>query len=125
MSKWYFSLPVVAFLSFATACTFDQLEPVQEPDICNSITPTYSVDVKPIIDSKCAISGCHVSGFPTGDFSTFEGMSSRLESGLVNKRVIEFKDMPPPQSYGSGPTPLTTAEREIFKCWLADGHPEQ
>lgn len=74
---------------------------------------SLSVDVMPLIESNCAVSGCHLaSQSPT--LSTTAGVlnnSSRIRS------EVAAKTMPPA---GSG-LRLTDAERETIICWVQQG----
>ncbi|MCB0620140.1 MAG: hypothetical protein KDC32_15325, partial [Saprospiraceae bacterium] len=103
------------------SCTSDQLVIPVEADPCEEFFPTYAADVKPIIDECCAYSGCHVSGFPFGNFSTYENLESALANGAMYQRVVNYRSMPP--SYAPGPQ-MTTEERTKIECWLASGYPE-
>jgi len=77
----------------------------------------YSTVLAPLIESKCAVTGCHDSGSLNGDYTTYDLMKPNLDSGKVRQRVIEDKDMP------AGNVTLTDAQLDQFKCWLDDGHP--
>lgn len=72
---------------------------------------SYANSVKTIIDTKCAISGCHISGTGRQNFSTFAtvqnnaaGIKTRTQSG----------DMPRSGS-------LTADEKALIACWVDDG----
>jgi hypothetical protein len=108
-------------LCFSSACTFDQLDPA-EPGDCTNIEATYDTNIQPIITTYCSYSGCHVQGFPSGDFSTYSAMLARLESGSVETRTIGLMDMPPQNA--SGPKDLTPEDLELLTCWLSNGFPE-
>jgi len=112
----FFILIIVSL--FQTACTSDKL-PEPMPEVCDGLT--YDNGIKTIVDTYCAYSGCHVSGFIDGDFSTYEGMRSRLENGRIERRVIIDRDMPEP---GSNPDELTPEDFDDFKCWIDNGFPE-
>lgn len=62
---------IILFLSMAS-CGIEEEEKSEDPP---STSLTYA-DVKPTIDTSCAFSGCHVSGFQFGDLSTEEGVRS-------------------------------------------------
>jgi hypothetical protein len=105
----------------SNACTFDQLDPA-EPGDCSNIEATYDTNIQPIITTYCSYSGCHVQGFPNGDFSTYSAMLARLESGSIETRTIGLMDMPPKNA--SGPKDLAPEDLELLACWLSNDFPE-
>ena len=104
------------------ACTFDQLEPIAAPAVCDTLTPTYDQQMVFLIETTCAYEGCHASGFSSGDYSTYSSMLTNLEQGKIFNRVIATRDMPP--NYADGPKELTEEQIELFNCWLENGYPE-
>ncbi len=122
-------------LAFGTACmviicscTYDNLnEPIVTPvEFCDTIPASYDLNIRTIVETNCAYTGCH-SGAAPGDYTTYEGMFSRLENGIIEDRVITQKDDPNigmPPNYATGPIDMTPQELDIFMCWLEAGFPE-
>jgi len=82
-------------------------------------TMFYAVDIKPIIDTKCATPGCHEpAGTGNGDFTVFSGVQSKVDNGTIITRVYGAKDMP-----SAGSPQLTADELSNLKCWLDQGAP--
>jgi hypothetical protein len=94
------------------SCTKDKGIKPKEMSKCN---PSYSQEVQPMVLSKCAISGCHVSGFPFGDYTNYAGFKAKVENGRVST-VIDNKVMPP-----SGSPQLSNEEFTDLKCWISNG----
>lgn len=69
------SLIPVAFLLIVAGCAYDkedELYPAADPLInCDTVGLTYNSDLKPFFDTKCAVSGCHVSGQQAPDLSSY------------------------------------------------------
>jgi len=109
------------------SCTYDNLPEPIPPEFCDTIPATYDLNVKAIVETNCAYDGCH-NWAAIGDFNTYEGMRSRLESGEITDRVISQKDDPnvgmPPDYATEGPQNLTPEELDIFMCWLEAEYPE-
>jgi len=125
MKNLLFAFCVVCFVA-NYSCTYDQLD-APNVEFCDTIPATYELNIKTIVETNCAYPGCHISGFPSGDFSTYTEMLSRLESGSIKDRVIIQKDDPNvgmPPNYATGPKDLTPEELDIFMCWLEAGFPE-
>jgi hypothetical protein len=58
-------------------------------------TYSFASDIKPIIESKCAISGCHNGDMGSDlNWTDFDKFHQRVESGLVKYRVTH-RIMPP------------------------------
>ena len=80
---------------------------------------SYTNNIKSIIDQHCI--SCHVPGSgvagAVGDFSTYEGMKSRLDNGKILDRVVTQKDMP----QGGG---MSQGQRDSINCWIAAGYPK-
>lgn len=88
-------------------------------ETCSGETPSYQDDIEPIISAACAISGCHVNGFGSGDFSSYTGVKDRA-SGIKNRAVVQ-QNMPPSSS--PGPSSLNDAQIELLECWIDAGAP--
>ncbi len=81
-------------------------------------TVTYAKHVLPIINASCAFSGCHVAGFPLGDFTSYAGVKIKVDEGKIRQKVLLDKSMP------KTPTPpLTQKQLDIISCWLEKGAP--
>lgn len=83
-------------------------------------TQTYGFanDVKPIIETKCAISGCHNGDMGQDlNWTVFENFHKRAESGLVKYRVTH-RIMPPSNSPAG---PLTQEQINTIACWTDQG----
>lgn len=120
-SSW---LMIIAFIGFVAlpSCNFDSL-PEPSTDGCESGTITYNNTIQAILETNCAYTGCHLSGFPYGDFSAYsEDLTSFLEKGDFKEQVIDLREMPP--YYAIGPTSLAEEDIQVLKCWIEDSFPE-
>lgn len=124
---WLLFLPAVFYLQ---SCNTDKLPDPNEPSACDSLTVTYDLDIKPIIDASCAYAGCHVAGASIGNFSSYEGILPLLNFGEVERRVVTLQANPaegmPPDIYVASSTlaDLNDTDFELFRCWLENGYPE-
>lgn len=98
----------------------DLVDPVSQ-DFCDSIQVTYDDTIKALIDQSCAFTGCHASGFQSGDFTSYSSMSAYgALDGRMAARVIDEN----PSSMPPG-NPLPDSVKAIFQCWINDGYPQQ
>jgi len=112
---------------FAASCSSDSLPEPAESN-CGTLMPTYTTDIKDIIDQSCAFSGCHLDSAP-GQYDTYAGLLSILENNKFRTRVIlERADglvgMPPDFTPEGRPKDLTNEQIELIDCWLQAGFPE-
>lgn len=77
----------------------------------------FDTDVLPILNNKCAMSGCHnsIDKQKGLDLSSYEGFSSSKEKDKVLEAINEGK-MPP------APLSLTKEEKQILARWAAQGY---
>ena len=86
-------------------------------NFCDSIN--YSKHIKPIIISNCSSnSGCHVSDFNKGDFTSYSGLKTKINDGSFKLRVFDSPNDPMPPSGTLAPSKL-----DSIKCWLEKGAP--
>ena len=117
-------LTIICFFGFVAfqSCDFDNL-PEPTTGGCESGSITYNEQIQAILETNCAYTGCHLSGFPNGDFSAYnDDLVNFLENADFKERVIDLRDMPP--EYATGPTELSEEDILSLKCWIEDGHPE-
>lgn len=100
-------------------CYYDKEELLypgsNNPVDCSTVEAKFSANVQPLINAKCATSGCHDATASGGlifqNYSQISGAKDR-----VNARAVVEKSMPP-----TGP--LQPAELNIIKCWIESGAP--
>jgi hypothetical protein len=108
----FVALASVVFL-FLTSCVSHDFP----ENVCVE-TYSFSDDVKPIIETKCAISGCHNGDMGQNlNWTDFSEFHQRAQSGLVKSRVIN-RTMPPANSAGG---PLSQEEINAIACWTDQG----
>lgn len=108
-----------AAVLFVGSCTNDK-GAVSDTDLSSCDTSNYyDGAIAPIINTNCAISGCHNAGSVNGDFSTYQGLKIYADNGKLNNRALVLKDMPI-----SPISPLSEAQKNRLDCWLTNGTPE-
>ena len=115
-----FSVYFLITFSLFISCSDDNdmvpiVEEMEEMDECQGSDPSFASDVLPILNRSCALTGCHVEGFSSGDFSNYSGFSSRASNAVSR---MSSGSMPPTSS--SGPDP-TDAQIQIIRCWIEAG----
>lgn len=111
----FFVLTIFA-LSIST-CYYDNEEDLYGDSQCDATNVTYSDVIEPIIQSKCATTGCHVAGGTgTGLLESYANVKAKVDDGSFFDRVITQRDMPP----GS---PLNDCQILVIEKWISDGAP--
>jgi hypothetical protein len=109
---------------FVTVTIFSSCKD-QAPEVydCTGVTPTYTTNVKPILDAKCATSGCHNSATKKEgyDFSNYASASSGSKNeaflgSIQHKRGFEEMPHDAPK--------LDENSVKILSCWVQNGSPE-
>ena len=119
-----FSLDGLTFrpdASFSNLAAGEHTAYVKDADGCVSNTSfrltsgvSFEGKIKTIINTNCAIAGCHVSGTGRADFTQFSEIKS--SASTIKSRTMN-KTMPPPSSGKS----LTEEEIANIACWVDDG----
>lgn len=99
-----------------SSCTNDKEELLFPPGSdCNGVNSKFVADVSPIIQSRCAVSGCHdaTSTNGPGPLTTYERIrdaSPRIKPAVVNRIMPK----------GSS---LSADEIKKIVCWIDSGSP--
>jgi hypothetical protein len=115
-----FLMITVAF--YYTSCTKDRATPSLGTN-CANVNSKYSTGIKPFVQAKCAVSGCHTSiGTGNGDFTVYEGLAAKgdapIGNGSLRRRIVNHE---PPQMPPN--TSLSEEEIQEMDCWLRQGSP--
>lgn len=90
---------------------------------CTGLTPTYTTDIKPILDLKCGSSSCHDVDNPKKglDLTNYENAK---EEGVNGKLLgtIQHKSGYPNMPKGGAKLDETTIK--TISCWIQNGAPE-
>jgi hypothetical protein len=104
-------------LSFSS-CTTDSIA-----YDCTAIAPTYTDNVKSIMDANCAYSGCHdastkAKGIDLSTYATVlsESSSARFMGSMHHEG--DYDAMP------EGASQLNTSDLQKIYCWIQSGAPQ-
>jgi hypothetical protein len=112
-----FCLPV-CFLTMI-ACEKEEVDMYE----CNGITPTYTADIKPILDASCAKSGCHNAataekGINLSDYANASDISreDRFLGAIQHKKGYDKMPDDAPM--------LPESQVQLLTCWVQNGSPQ-
>ena len=111
---------IIAFgaLLLLGGCYYDAEEVLYPGSFCDTANVSYSGSVKGIIETNCAVSGCHVpAGTGPGNFALYSDVKARVDNGLFRSLVLVNQSMPPN-------IPLGDCELEQLSIWVNAGAPE-
>lgn len=114
-----FSLVIIVAGMVLPSCYYDKGDLLYHtPAVtdCTTNPAKYSVDIAPLMATKCATAGCHDAATAAGSavLENYTQVSSKISQ--INDRCIVDKTMP------SG-VPLTATEISILSCWISSGAP--
>src|ERR1700754_3649295 len=102
---------VMGCLFLLNSCYYDKEDQLYPGgNTCNAVSSSFANVVKPIIETKCAITDCHAAG-------SANGPGPLTSYALIQNAAIEIKS-----AVASGFMPktgsLTAAERQAIICWV-------
>ncbi len=105
------SLLVVILTS---SCSRDNIEELYGlPDfVCDPEQVSFSSVIQPIIQTNCAISGCHVSG---------TGLPNFQDVNQIKFNAVEIKDRTRSLDMPRGGGSLSQEEIDLISCWVDSG----
>jgi len=121
MKTRYIFLVFIA-IACIIACSYDQLPEPTVSDSCDTLQPTYNDGIEELLERTCAYEGCHITGFSSGDFTSYAGTTPFIQS--IENRSLNRLDMPPNYAPDGKPKSLTDEEKELLECWISNGFPE-
>jgi len=119
MNKNYLFALVLAIPFLFTQCKKDAVETFD----CVGISPTYTTDVKTILDVRCATTGCHSAaskseGIDLSSYTGAKSASSKADFLGAIQHKSGYKAMP------QGSAKLDDATIKILSCWVQNGSPQ-
>lgn len=90
---------------------------------CTSIAPTYTDNIKSIMDVNCAYSGCHdastkADGINLSTYATVAAESARARFMGCMEHDGSYNRMP------EGAAQLNTSDLQKIYCWIQSGTPQ-
>ena len=101
-------------LLLAGACEYKNEEELFGKEAQCADEVFFLTDIQPIIQTNCAISGCHASGGTSPELTSFEKVAARAADVV---RETQSGHMPPASSGKS----LSAEEINRISCWVQQG----
>lgn len=114
-------IAVVSLLTMAAIGGCKKETPVKYD--CTGVAPTYTADVKSIIDNNCATSGCHSSSSKADgkDYSNYTAVKNGSSS---NSFLGSMQHLSGYESMPKGGSKLSDAQLKTVACWVQNGTPQ-
>jgi hypothetical protein len=110
-------LPFLVILIIAEGCVNHNLEPSLVIDCSGINTVSFASDIQPIINSNCAISGCH-NGDLGADIDWTDPVKFKNRAGEASRRVR----LPSSHSHHMPRTgEISLDEITLIVCWAEQG----
>jgi len=117
--NFLFIITVSALITFVLqGCLKDKgIVPLPPETHCDSLNVSYNLDVKPIVNTNCAITGCHLpGGIGPGNFSSYDVFSGVSQTVAIRIQ-LPFSDTHHMPQGGV----LPPEDIEKLLCWIENG----
>lgn len=117
--KFFSSIFIITVMSLSVAsCYYDKEDLLYGSTVvdCSTVDSKFSTAINPLMQSKCAYSGCHDAGTAAAGVVLENHTQVAASAGSINQRCIVDKTMPPG-------TPLSSSEISALQCWINAGTP--
>lgn len=104
-------------LFISGSCAYDNAEELFGEKGCPPEGTSFSQVIQPIINSNCAVSGCHVNGQQQPALETY----AQISSNASKIKTRTSNGTMPPSTSG---LVLNQDEIDAISCWEDDGAPE-
>ncbi len=109
-------LYLLAGIIVFTGCYYDKEEILYPDGInCSTVPARFATDVNPIIQTRCAVAGCHAAG-------STNGRGPLTSYDLIKNAAVEIKSAVVSGFMPQGSS-LTPAEIKAISCWVDAGAP--
>lgn len=90
---------------------------------CTGLTPTYTADVKALMDTHCATAGCHdaVAKEHGYDLSTYQTVISDAEKNAFMGSMQHVKGY---HAMPEDAAKFSDTDLQTISCWIENGMPE-
>ncbi len=113
------SVVLITLLVCVMSCVTEHIDMID----CTGITPSYTTDIRPILNASCAKSGCHDAvtqeeGINLSSYQEANAISqeNRFLGSIQHKKG--YKKMP-----DDGPK-LSESQVQLLTCWVQNGSPQ-
>lgn len=112
-------LSLAAVLLIGTnGCYYDKEELLYPGSFCDTVGVTWTTDIEPLINTKCAVSGCHANGTVAPNLTGYTAVKAQADNGRLRARAI---DGVPSFMPASGKLPA--CDLADLDAWLRAGAP--
>ena len=118
----YLSFPVCLVLVMAQqGCYYDNAAVLYPANFCDSTDVRFSTTIDPIIQTNCAIPGCHVPGVPErSDLSTYDGVYAQVINGNLLQAIKQTGPIAAMPLNGK----LSDCDINRIQIWINAGAPQ-
>lgn len=117
-------LGLTTVLLLNQGCYYDKAELLNNGTICDTTTSTYSLRVKPIIDSRC--NACHSTNSNSSGILLDSYSALKAYAGPGGKLLPDIKQIPGTvfNAMPQGSSKLSDCNIAIIEAWINAGMPQ-
>lgn len=113
-----FLILVPALLLLAPGCYYDNEQELYPGSFCDTSAVTWSGTIQPLIQSSCAVPGCHVTGAQAPDLTSYSLVKAAADNGQLRGVILQGVPFFMPAPLG-----LPSCDRSKVEAWLNAGAP--
>ena len=111
----------LGFLFLVSSCEYDWIEPTKIPEVPTPDTVSYSLNIQPIWDASCSMSGCHSNNGWDPVLTTDKSYNELISNGFVNVAVPTESEIYKVMRTGSMSQYSNTANNALVLKWIQQG----
>jgi hypothetical protein len=109
----------------AIACSKDSMTNTEYANAasCTGVTPTYTTDIKAIMDSRCATSGCHSASSAAHGIKLHDLTNTKAAFDSHSNFLATVHHASGEEAMPQGSSKLSDADIQKLDCWFKNGMP--
>jgi hypothetical protein len=115
LREWFKYFGFLGLIVSLQSCYYDNEELLYGNDDCVVEGVSFANDIRPIINTTCAVSGCHVQGGSgNGVYDNYDNVKAKVDNGSLQQRILIDQDHPPN-------TTLSNCQLLFIEEWIKTG----
>ena len=111
----------LGFLFLVSSCEYDWIEPTKTPEVPTPDTVSYSLNIQPIWDASCNMSGCHSSSGWDPKLSADKSYNELINNGFINTACPSESELYNSMKTGAMAQYSNSTNNALVLKWIQQG----